>query len=80
MLPANSGSFTSSFNSIRSLHLLSSLHLLQHLALYQKSDKNGHSGFFLFLRENYSFLLVRIPLAIEEIPHYSCDSQSFHHN
>ena len=36
--------------------------------------------FFLFLRENYSLLLVRKPLAIEEIPHYSCDSQSFHHN
>ena len=80
MLPANSDSFTSSFNSIRSLPLLSLLHLLQHLALYRKRDKNGHSGFFLFLRENYSLLLVRVPLAIEEIPHYSCDSQSFHHN
>ena len=80
MLPANSCSFTSSFNSIRLLHLLSLLHWLQQLALYRKSDKNGHSGFFLFLRENYSLLLVRIPLAIEEIPHYSCDSQSFHHN
>ena len=69
MLPANGGSFTFSFNSVRLLHLLSLLHWLQHLALYGRSDKNGHSGFFLFIRENHSLLLVRIPLAIEEIPH-----------
>ena len=80
MWPANSGSFTFSFNSIRLIHLLSLLHWLQHLALYGKSDEKGHSGFVLFLRENHSLLLVIVPLGIEEIPHYSCIAQSFHHN
>ena len=80
MLPANGGSFTFSFNSIRLLHLLSLLHWLQHLEQYGMSDENGHSDFVLFIRENHSLLLVRIPLAVEEIPHSSCVAQSFHHN